>query len=446
MRRLLALGLLALLSACGGGGNSSVTTINGVLAAGPVIATDFVQQVNNLRVVSDSGPAELGSAFSFPVANVLYADVTVCEPGVRTNCVKIDHVQVDTGSVGLRVLASKVKGLGLPQVPLDLYAVAGKPNPVAYECYPFVIGGLWGPNAVADVQLGQQWAGALPIQLIQDDPAALVGVPADCAAAANGQVLSSVTQLGSNGILGIGSVMLDCGLICQSGDYTGTYVQYYSCPVDATSSAQCQPAKVDAAHQVFNPVAKFDSDNNGVILSLPKVPGLGASKVSGELIFGINTRSNNQLAPGQTRVNLGVQWATNPDSYLNVTTRFNGVNIANSYLDTGTNALFFTDASLNLCSGSTWYCPGASSARSAVISDGDLPGTNPITVSFAVSSADAYFSTSNVAYGELAGVHEVSAKPSFAWGLPFFFGKRVYLSIWQQAGAIDGPWYAWSLL
>ena len=49
MRHFLALCLVLLLSACGGGGNSSVTTINGQLAAGPELATAFVQQANNLQ-------------------------------------------------------------------------------------------------------------------------------------------------------------------------------------------------------------------------------------------------------------------------------------------------------------------------------------------------------------------------------------------------------------
>jgi hypothetical protein len=444
------------LQACGGGGNSSVTTIicqtancqaTGVEANLPYA---FVQQANNLAVTVDAGP---GSTFSLGQANILYATVTICVPGDRTNCQTIDHLQVDTGSVGLRVLASKVKQLALPPVALTIDASTGNVKARAWECYPFVIGGLWGPTVVADVsigpQTGPQWATALPVQLIQDNnPSAAVQVPIDCSNAVSGTVLDSVSALGSNGVLGIGSVTLDCGHLCVGGKYAGTYVQYYSCPVDATSSLQCTAAAVGANQQVFNPVAALPIDNNGVVLVLPQVTGLGATKAHGELILGINTRSNNQLSATAPRIRLGVD--PNVDSYLNITTQYNGQTIYNSYLDTGTNAVFFTDPAISFCKGSSWYCPVGSLQPTAVLSDGDkLLPQNPVTVQFGVGNADALFSTANTAFADLAGAAPASLTPgstSFSWGLPFFYGRRVSLSIWDPASAdilfAGGPWYS----
>lgn len=438
---------LTLLVACGGGGNTSETTITGpglsASRSSPAVGIPFVQRSNNLSVSVENGPQ---SGFSLvPSANILFATVKVCVPGDSNRCQTIDHVQVDTGSVGLRVLASKVSQLNLPPVTLT----SGQ----AWECYPFVIGGLWGANAVADVMLGQQLASALPVQLIQDDPRAAVQVPIDCANASNGQVLSSASAMGSNGILGIGSVTLDCGLMCVRGNYSGSYVQYYSCPAAARSQSECVPAAVPAAMQVFNPIAALPRDNNGVVITMPAVSGLGAASAAGELIFGINTQSNNQLATGVTQVRLGVDWLNNPDSYMNVTTRFKGQTIRNSYLDTGTNGLFFTDASsspIARCQGSSWYCPSNLPIQSADILDGDmLTPAHSVAVSFNVGNADALFLTTNTAFGDLAGAPPTGAapgKPSFSWGLPFFYGRKVYLSIWQQAGAESGPWYAWSSL
>jgi hypothetical protein len=443
---LLVMCVAAMVSGCGGGGDSTVTTITGGGStgprSGPEVAVSFVQRSNNLSVVVDGGPPTFSLVQA--QANILYATVTVCAPGSSTDCVTIDHVQVDTGSVGLRVLASKVKSLALPAVEL----VPGAAR--AHECYPFVVGGLWGPNVVADVRLGQQLATVLPIQLIEDDVNAALKVPLDCSNAVNGAVLDSATKLGSNGILGIGSVTLDCGQICLLGNYAGTYIQYYSCPVGAASTAACTAAAVPANLQVYNPVAALPVDNNGVVLVLPQVTGLGASKASGELIFGINTQvagnttADNQLAAGARRIYLGVQYASNPDSYLNVTTTYAGLTIQNSYLDTGTNGLFFSDASITRCIGSTWYCPASTLAKTAVMSDGDNPLNNLVNVNFSIGNADAYFSTVNTALGDLGGAHPAAqaAAPSFAWGLPFFFGRRVFLSIWQQAGALTGPWYS----
>ncbi|MGI9133610.1 MAG: DUF3443 family protein, partial [Rhodoferax sp.] len=186
-----------------------MTTITGPgmqgFKAGPEVGNIVVQGINNLSVVVDDGPT---GNFSLAQANVLYATVTLCEPGTD-HCQSIDHVQVDTGSVGLRVLASKVRSLALPAV--EIAVDAGGKVGVTHECYPFVIGGLWGPNKVADLGMGQQWARAIPIQLIDDQASPGLPVPADCTAAVDGQVLNSASALGSNGILGIGSVTLDCG-------------------------------------------------------------------------------------------------------------------------------------------------------------------------------------------------------------------------------------------
>jgi hypothetical protein len=331
---------------------------------------------------------------------------------------------------------------------------------------------------VADVGLGQQWAPAVPMQLIQDDPQAAIQVPADCSKAVNGTVLSSVSALGSNGILGIGSVTLDCGEKCRLGNYVDSidpsksFVQYYSCPPGATSVLNCSAAAVDAFQQIYNPVAALakdpsnnnQADNNGVILMLPPVVGLGAAKVHGELILGINTRPlpllNNKVDDSANKIHLGVDFHNNYKSYLNVTTVYNGQTIYNSYLDTGTNGLFFTDNAITRCPStppapiSPWYCPATQLKTSAMLSDGDVPGQNPVSVLFNVGNANNYFFTSNTAFGDLAGAPDTTtaSAPSFSWGLPFFYGKRVALSIWDPCPTTGpcskdpayaaGPWYS----
>jgi hypothetical protein len=272
--------------------------------------------------------------------------------------------------------------------------------------------------------------------------------------AVNGAVLSSADTLGSNGILGIGSVKLDCGQICLTGDYSRSHVQYYSCPSDVANVLGCKPAAVPSNFQVFNPVAALPLKyNNGVVLVLPQVTGLGAFKVHGELIFGINSETNNRLPDNANRINLGVDWQNNSSSYLNVTTTYKNTVIANSYLDTGTNALFFTDTDIANCPNSnvdknepkpTWFCPKDPLHLSAVMSDGDNPQRNRTPVNFDIGSAEALFTTSNTAFALLGGtpVPRIPGELSFSWGLPFFFGRRTYLSIWQQTGAENGPWYS----
>ena len=57
-------------------------------------------------------PARCCRSSSSPDFNLAFATVVVCSPGT-SNCVTIDHVQVDTGSTGLRVPATLLSTLNL---------------------------------------------------------------------------------------------------------------------------------------------------------------------------------------------------------------------------------------------------------------------------------------------------------------------------------------------
>ena len=59
---------------------------------------------NNVQpVVVDGGPTGLGPN---DYVNGIFTTVKVCAPDSTTNCQTIDHVLVDTGSVGLRLLST----------------------------------------------------------------------------------------------------------------------------------------------------------------------------------------------------------------------------------------------------------------------------------------------------------------------------------------------------
>ena len=85
--------------------------------------------------------------------------VTVCVPGTG-NCQVIDHVQIDTGSVGLRILSSVLT------LPLPRQSDANG-NPLL-ECAQFADGFSWGPVATADMQIAGEKASSLPVQVIGD--------------------------------------------------------------------------------------------------------------------------------------------------------------------------------------------------------------------------------------------------------------------------------------
>ena len=468
LRYLAALVLLTLLCACGGGGDSTTTTVRGLglnsLGQSPAVSTHFVQADNNMVVQVDQGPVNFGVN-----TNLLYATVTVCYPNDPTRCDTIDHVIVDTGSVGLRVLASKIVHSALPAVQLSAAPVQN-----AWECFPFVIGGLWGPNVAADVVLGPQTTTSpVVIQLIDDQ--SRLAPTTDCLTVTDSlppkdNILNSVSRLGANGILGIGSTNLDCGEQCRLGQYqghapNGSSVLYYQCPLGTTVPGACSLVPMDIPFQVYNPVAALAPDfNAGIALLMPPIPASqpGASTATGELILGLGTRANNTVPGAIPKLRLGIGISLNPDSYLSITTRYGGATFFNSYLDTGTNALFFYDSTIPVCSSSTWYCPRSDMAVQAVLSDGDDPTLHQVTVPFRISNFEALNATSNTALSTAAGF--VFARSStapdsatFAWGMPFFYGKKVYMSIWditapsvQPVPPVDPPinlpWYAWETL
>jgi hypothetical protein len=345
----------------------------------------------------------------------------------------------------LRVFSSKVQALGLPAVQLTASPVNG----TAVECYPFVVGGLWGPLAHADVLIAGEKASNIPVQLIDDLGRTGTGPTADCLEATSNQVLTSAVGtafapgLQANGVLGVGMVGIDCGKTCALGDYAGGHVQYYVCADSSTAS--CQPAAISNALQTQNPVVHFAQNNNGTIINLPALPALGAGKARGRLVFGIGTQANNQISASVSAVFVDTDPANYLTTYLYINTALGTQNYSQSYIDSGSNALFFDTSLLpqqcQVNSGAAtggWYCPAKAQDLQATLSD--LSG-HSAGVSFTVNSADALFSTTSAAFANLAGTVG-QGQQSFVWGLPFFYGRSVYTSIWGQALSTNGPWYA----
>lgn len=398
----LALALLLLLAAaCGGGGDGGSPPASSVSAAPAASAR------NSLPVTVDSGPSGGGNV------NLLYASVTVCVPGSAGSCQDIDHVLVDTGSTGLRLLAS---ALGAAQALPAQTDVEG--NALA-ECALFADGYTWGSVRLADVRLAGETAASLPVQVIAD--AAFPTTPTSCVDR-GGVVENDVASLSAKGILGLAAFVHDCGAACAQNAVAGAY---YVCPAGA-----CRPVAVALDRQVQQPVARLAVDNNGVILDLPALPAAGAATVAGTLILGIGTQANNALGNAQ-RLDL--------DAGGNFKTQFNGRTLT-AFIDSGSNAYFFPDRSITVCgpgSGAAgFYCPAATLDLSATLL-GAGNGSSA-AVSFSVASAAALLggNPSFSAFANLGGPAALTA--AFDWGLPFFFGRRVYTAI-EQRSTPGGP-------
>jgi hypothetical protein len=390
------LGTLLVLSGCGGGGG-------GDGGSSPVPPTQNVQPIT-----VDGGPVG--------VADMVFTSVTICVPGSTTNCQTIDHIQVDTGSVGLRIISSVLTaGFSLPQ---QLDATG---NPLV-ECARFADGFSWGPVKIVDMTIAGEKASSLPIQVIGD--AAFPTVPASCSN--SGPPENTVPTFLANGLLGVGLFLQDCGAACAQTAVAGTY---YSCP-----SSGCRSTQVAVNKQLQNPVALFSNDNNGVIVQLPAIPAAGAATASGSLIFGIGTQADNGLG---SAVVLTVDPST---GYIGTT--FGGLAYAKSYIDSGSSVLFFGTKAYPLCTGiaAGLYCPASTQNLSATLQGANKAAS---TVTFSVANGDQLF-TANPSFNAFSNIAAPNPDPtSFAWGLPFFFGRSVYTAIETRStpGGV-GPYFA----
>jgi len=410
---LLAAAVLGL-AACGGSSSSSSST-----PTGPTPSTT----ANTQPVEVNSGPAN-------NYTNGIFTSVTICVPGT-SNCQTIPNVLVDTGSEGLRLLSSAVT--------LTLPTVNDNSNNVLQECVSFADGSyMWGPVESADIQMAGEIGSSVPIQLVSSSPA--FPVPNSCTS--SGAVNdNNVATLGANGILGIGNFEQDCGSACTSSSTLPNPPPYWLCP-----NSVCQATTVPTNYQLQNPVWTFPQDNNGVLLSLPSIPDTGASSASGSLIFGIGTQSDNALGSAQVYTT---------DTSGNFQTTYNGTAYGQSFIDSGSDAIYFMDSSTlgipDCTNYSGWYCPGSSTSLSSVnytVTNTGLNGTSS-QLTFSVGNADFLFnynSGQNWAFNNLGGDSGTGTSSDyFDFGLPFFYGRNVFVGIENQTGpnGVVGPYWAY---
>jgi len=394
-------GLIVCLSAISCGGGNSLT------APG----TPVTPGTNNVvSVVVDAGPAALNS----PSVNALHTTVTVCVPGSATQCQSIDNILVDTGSYGLRLLS--------PALSLSLQVAAAADGNALVECVVFADGYSWGPVAAVDAHIAGETASSLPVQLIGDSR--FPTVASDCSSTGPREE-DTVAAFGANGVLGIGPFVQDC----PECSVSALPAAYYSC-----TAAGCTNITVGLASQVQNPVPLFSADNNGTIIVLPGAAAGGAASLTGSLIFGIDTESNNQSGT-QTVLTLQTSGANVGD----LTTIFNGQTLSASFIDSGSNAIFFNDTNIAKCTGNfvPFYCPASTVDLSATIQ-----GANGISIAenFSVANAQTLLQSVSV-FPDLAGTNPVAG--SFDWGLPFFYGNRVATAIeGYTTSAGTGPYVA----
>ena len=368
------------------------------------------------RAAANTVPIAVNGGPNNNYANGVFATVSVCVAGTST-CQMIPDVLVDTGSFGLRILSSAMGTMGV-----SLAQQKGSNGNPIFECAQFVNSVLWGPVKTADVQMGSQKAPGIPVQIIDSTT---VPVPSGCKSI--GPPEEDLTSLGANGILGIGFFISDCGNACaMSGSSNPGF--YYSC-----AASSCSVTTQATSAQVQNPVAAFAQDNNGVLIELPASASTAPS-LNGSLIFGIGTQNNNSIGAAQV---------FKPDNFGNLVTTFKTKQYA-GFLDTGSNGYFFLDSTLTGLTDcpspeTGFYCPPSPANLSAT--NASAPGGTNNTVNFTIGNASQMLSSSgDFVFPTLGGPNP----GSFDWGLPFFFGRKVFVAIeGRSTPSGAGPFWAY---
>ncbi len=426
---ILIAGLIA--QACGNppspnGGTTKGTCTNLDFAGQPlpnVGAWSAGHNVMNITVNDSTLPfGAVGNAY----LNEPTVSVTVCAPNNPSQCQTIDHILLDTGSFGLRIFKS---ALTVPLNPVT------NGNGTLAECVQYGDGSTeWGPVEYAYVQLASEPKVGVPVMVIQSD---YLNPPDVCTHNAD----TSPTEDGYNGILGVGVFAQDCGDTCVSDSTNGVYFtcQNNNCSCGATA---------DLMAQVTNPISKIPTDGNGLVMKLPSVAAGGVVTVTGNYLFlGIDTQGagGNNSSSGKTAYVLdgSGQFLSEFDPYSN--------NQIASFIDSGSSVLFFPpplSAPFLPDCGSTnpgfagLYCPTGTPVPFHA-NNFDANGNHSNLVNFSIENAVLLIENSNVA-STVGATSLGGGDPTFDWGLPFFFGKNVFVGFENQSSSIGtGPYWAY---
>ncbi|MGB8260853.1 MAG: DUF3443 family protein [Terracidiphilus sp.] len=329
----------------------------------------------------------------YPDYDQPYTNVKICAPGSTTNCQVIDHVIVDSGSVGVRFIGSTIKKALLSALP----AVTEGPNPIT-ECEIYVSSFIYGPLKKADIYWAGKVARNFPVQI---GGAAGFPIPTDCSSQ-GGSPTNDTASFDSNGLIGVAFPLVDTGI-------------YYTCN---SKGAKCAENYYGG---IPNLIGAFSSDNNGVTMTMPQISLNGsATPAIGSLVFGVGTEANNKPPAGT------VPLFNNSDGLFHMQI---GSSKATAYIDSGTNTMSIA-GTYPVCTdpgGNGFFCPKSNTPLAVGMYS--ISQTKPqFTVGYTMGNGSALLNLGYVAYNDLVGIADSSttAGNAFALGLSNFFGHTMY--------------------
>jgi hypothetical protein len=164
------------------------------------------------------------------------------------------------------------------------------------------------------------------------------------------------------------------------------------------------------------------------------VPLGGQAADYGNLTFGIGTQSDN--GPSST---VQVFQGSDDASFAGAILTKSGATTVEGYLDSGTNGIEFNSTTITECPANTppngpWYCPAGAATTSAVNEGSNSTPVSP-SVTINVGNAEQLIQNGTYALPELGG--PFGQPPLFDWGLPFFYGRTIYVGIDGESAFIN---------
>ncbi len=338
------------------------------------------------------GEVRDGTSLSPANINLPTVSARICLRNVFERCFTVRKLLLDTGSSGLRIFPSAIPSGEEPSRFLSRTANRSS----LWECLPFGTVDLWGKVLPADITLGTEPAiRSLPVQVVEKSSFV---PPPPCA---GGMEEERRSLSGIDGILGVSPARFDGGLyfVC-----TG-----HGCRLTAPSSGEA----------IENPVMREEKDNNGIVLSFPGVPRKGTGPIAGELLLGVGTERDNRLPP---RIRF---FPMDRDGYFQARTG-DSSRIYEGRLDTGTTALVIPDQKIRACSPPLRHlaCPDRETSLSVFISDSK---GDPRKFSLPVGNAAERLLEHRAVAKDVLYFSPEASSPPFILGMPFFFGKTLYI-------------------
>ena len=415
-KKLAILILFALIAGCGGGSGSSGGSGSG---GGSGVVSSPTMTGSNVVPITVNGSLCLSNSY----VNEPCVSITICNPGTST-CQVIHGILLDTGSYGLRIFKSVLNSN------ISLTQVTSGSNPLA-ECVEYGGGTFqWGPVQLAGVILASEPTVTVPVQVIDSTFFGSIATSSTSTICPNAE--QGPTETGFNGILGVGLFNQDCGTGCVSNANNGWY---YSC-----SGSSCTGSVAALTDQVQNPVVSLPTDSNGLMVQLPSITSGGATAANGNLVLGIGTQTNN-VPSGVTAypANLSAEFITTVTGTTHA--------YRSSFIDSGSNGLFFNPISASQasllptsCTSTGWFCPSTIQNLSAT--NTGSTGSPSDLVSFQIANI-TQLNAGNNAFNDI-GATIVPPADTFDWGLPFFYGKNVWIGIEGQTSTLGiGPYWAY---